>query len=128
MLSRLIATTMIAVLLACPVVCIAGAFAGGEGGASCGCGRCHSVPTEQPAQPTTPASGSGLCCLCKGALVAKAVTLDASDSGLSVPVAMLVDIVPLGVAYAWSYGRCNTTHPLSLSGRMLRLEHCALTC
>lgn len=128
MFRRMIAIAMTAVLLACPVACIAGAFAGGDGGAARCCGRCHSVPSQEPAQPTTPSSGSGLCCLCKGAIAAKAVTLDVSDTGFAVPVAVLVLIVPLGPTQSWSRGHCETAHPLSLSGRMLRLEHCALTC
>jgi hypothetical protein len=127
MFRHTVAIATIAVLLACPVLCSMGAGVESSGQAPHCCGHCHSVPADEPAEPISP--NDGTCCLCKGAVTERAVCLLDLSGGFSLDaVTPAVALNDCDIASARPLVTRVDVEPLPLAGRLLRLEHCALTC
>jgi hypothetical protein len=116
----------VAIVLVCPLLCM-GSLAQGDDSArpKCCCSHCQQLPTEEPAAPAE--SGTkGSSCLCCGATLSESPAV--SQSSLDLPYIVPIEL-PAGSLAAGLYVDVNEGNPLDCpSGRMLRLEHCALRC
>lgn len=125
------AVVSILVLLACPLMCLGRAGGGDWSIPAAGC--CPHCPASVPsdAHPSegeeVPASPVPSCCLCKGAITDRAA-VDWQPDDRTTPMTVEPWAAGTTVNGAAAEGPRLRESPAPHSGRMLRLEHCALTC
>ncbi len=119
------AVVTIAVLLACPLICLGHV----PGEQSVPLSRCcpHCPPPAQEAEEEAPASPLPSCCLCKGAITDRA-TVDWQPEKQATAAVVEPHAGQTTLRGAATEGPRLRESPAPHSGRRLRLEHCALTC
>lgn len=127
MLRAATAIVTIAVLLTCPLICLGQAANGGDCAVpAAGCCPHCPAPVQEPggdeSEQTVPS-----CCLCKGAITDRPA-VDWQPDELATAVVIESSAARTTVSAPAAGGRRLRESPAPHAGRMLRLEHCALTC